>query len=108
MRRMSHLLRLGPPVRHNARWLRAATRWPALWRHPQAPQFWRAWAWATGGGVGHMGLEPAWVTLRRRASASKVSRHWMGGIRWALPLDALWRSSSMLLLARMPWRVALT
>ena len=23
----------------------------------------------------------AWVTLRSRASASKVSRHWMGGMR---------------------------
>lgn len=49
-------------------------RWPALWRHAQAARFWRAWAWATGGGVGNMAVEPAWVTLRTPDDAEAVTR----------------------------------
>ena len=36
--------------------------------------------WLTALGVTHSS-SAAWVTLRRRASASKVSRHWIGGMR---------------------------
>ncbi|MEK8053208.1 DEAD/DEAH box helicase [Ideonella sp. DXS22W] len=49
-------------------------RWPALWRHPQAAQFWLAWAWATGGGIGTLGREPAWVTLRTPDDGEAVTR----------------------------------
>jgi hypothetical protein len=31
----------------------------------------------------------AWVTLRNRAKASKVKRHWMGGMRDALVMYQL-------------------
>jgi hypothetical protein len=39
--------------------------------------------WLTALGVTHSS-SAAWVTLRKRASASNVSRHWMGGMREAL------------------------
>ena len=38
--------------------------------------------WLTALGVTH-NSSAAWVTERRRASASKVNRHWMGGMREA-------------------------
>ncbi|MDT7837804.1 SNF2-related protein [Aquabacterium sp. OR-4] len=49
-------------------------RWPALWRHPQAPTFWRAWAWATGGGIGNMAVEPHWVSLRTPDDGEAITR----------------------------------
>jgi hypothetical protein len=42
--------------------------------------------WLTALGVTH-NSSAAWVTLRNRAKASKVSRHWMGGMRDALVVD---------------------
>jgi hypothetical protein len=36
--------------------------------------------WLTALGVTH-NSSAAWVTLRKRARASNVKRHWMGGMR---------------------------
>jgi hypothetical protein len=45
--------------------------------------------WLTALGVTH-NSSAAWVTLRNRAKASKVKRHWMGGMReWADIFDQL-------------------
>ncbi len=46
-------------------------RWPALWRHAQANDFWKIWAWANTGGYGPVPAQPrhAGVELQEEAQA---------------------------------------
>ena len=51
-----------------------AQRWPALWRHADAPRFWSAWAWAGSGGYGPVQAEPMHVPLRVTEDAEALLR----------------------------------
>lgn len=49
-------------------------RWPVLWRHAEAPRFWRQWCTATSGVPSPGDMEPAWVPLRTPDDAEALAR----------------------------------